>query len=529
MRLTRPWAQTLAAFSFYLLASVLLFARPVLGHLGSECLCIPTTTDEGIVAWGFAWFPHALLHGLNPFYPRLIYAPQGINLAHGTLMPLLALVIWPLTALSSPLAAFNVAATLAPALAATTAFHLCRTLSGRATAALVGGWLFGFSTYMLGQETSHLNLSLVFLVPVIVEVCVTAAPLGRRSARRSTVYLAILLAAQLLLSLEIFASVIVFGAVALACGYGFAAASLRAQLRGLIGAVAAAIIAACVICSPYLYYALKPGGAPVSTAKSTKFSADLLSFVIPNQLTRAGGVHFLGTTEHFSAGYVEGAVYLGVPLLALLVLALWRFRGLWWARALALTVARGVHLRARRAPADRWPQDDPAAVGPARPPAAARRGAAGPLRDVPGADLRDLSSLALASFATRGAASPLARVRAGRTRGRVTVAGHELHVLELQPAGPAAVHDCGLQAGAERRRRQRAGAAGRDLRREHAVAGPDATGLLDGLRIRRARPGHPTPTAPRRSTRRCSMTRFPPPASRPTPGRSSPPMTSSAP
>jgi hypothetical protein len=330
-----PRLQTAAAFALYQCASLVFFAWPILGHFSSDCACIPTTTDEGIVAWGFAWWPHALTHLLNPFDPKILYAPEGINVAHGTLMPAAAVVLWPLTELVSPLFSFNLATTLAPALAAATAFHLCRTLCGRALPALIGGWLFGFSTYMLGQQTGHLNLTLVFLVPVAVELAV-AIVMGRTGIRRGAARLGLVLIVQLLLSLEVFATLVLFAALAWPLAWVCAPAEARAGLRRLAASAAAGLVAAAVICSPYLWYVLKPGGEPNSAVRSTTDSADLLGYVIPNQLTRAGGIHFLSTTERFSAGYVEGGVYLGLPLLLLVIGLLWSGRHRWALRVTAV-------------------------------------------------------------------------------------------------------------------------------------------------------------------------------------------------
>ncbi|HET9074578.1 MAG TPA: hypothetical protein VFN48_08360 [Solirubrobacteraceae bacterium] len=326
--------RTPGAFSLYLLASVLLFARPTLGRMSSGCICIPTTTDEGIETWGFAWWPHALTHLLNPFYPRIIYAPAGIDIAHGTLMPAVALALWPLTALTSPLFSFNVAATLAPALAATTAFHLCLTLCERPLPALVGGWLFGFSTYMLGHETGHLDLTLVFLVPVAVELGVRAV-MGRIRPGRAAVDIGVVLALQILISLEIFATMVLFALTAIALAWRSAPAAVRPGLGRLTRATAAGLAGSLIVCSPYLYYALLPGGVSPILTRSTTDSVDLLGVVIPNQLTRVGGIQFLPTTAHFSAGYVEGAVYLGVPLLVLLAVSLALARRSWGVRLAA--------------------------------------------------------------------------------------------------------------------------------------------------------------------------------------------------
>ena len=82
-------------------------------------------------------------------------------------MPGLALAFSPLTLLVGPRVAYNVAAVLLPALAAWTAYLLCRRVTGKAGPSLVGGYLFGFSSYMLGQQLGHLHMTSVFLVPLV--------------------------------------------------------------------------------------------------------------------------------------------------------------------------------------------------------------------------------------------------------------------------------------------------------------------------------------------------------------------------
>ncbi len=313
------------ALAIYLIASVLLFGLPVLGDLGHRCLCVANTTDEGTVAWALAWWPHALLHGLNPFHPQIIYAPQGVDIAQGALMPGLSLAFAPITALIGPLAAYNVAAMLAPAVAAWFAFLLCRRLTGSFSAALVGGWLFGFSTYILGQQVGHLNLTLVFLVPALVHICVRALA-AELSNRKAALLLATALVGQFSLSTEVFATGTLFGAISLAIAAALGGAQARSAIRRLLVPLAYAYAAALLIVSPYLYYAMKSGGPPLNVARTLGFSNDLLAFVIPTPITRLFGTNFISTTGRFSAGWVEGAAYIGAPLLMLCAVAIWRGR-----------------------------------------------------------------------------------------------------------------------------------------------------------------------------------------------------------
>src|SRR5439155_10640342 len=55
-------------------------------------------TDPQIFIWSFAWWPHAIASGENPFYTHAIWAPDGVNLAWATSVPGLALPFAPLTA-----------------------------------------------------------------------------------------------------------------------------------------------------------------------------------------------------------------------------------------------------------------------------------------------------------------------------------------------------------------------------------------------------------------------------------------------
>jgi hypothetical protein len=264
------------------------------------------------------WWPHAVLHGLNPFHTQLLYAPEGFNLAQGALVPAAALLLAPVTAIAGPLFSFNVAMLLSPVLAAWFAFLLCRRLTGAFWPSLLGGWLFGFSSYMLGQLTSHLNLTLVFLIPAVAHLVVRALA-GELSRRRFVALLALALVVQFYFSVEVFATLTIFGALTLGLAFALGDSSARARLRDLAVPIGLSYVATALVVSPYLYYALQPGGLPVLPWRTDKFSGDLLGFVVPTALTKLGGLSFTSTTNKFTAGFVEGGAYLSVPLIAAVV------------------------------------------------------------------------------------------------------------------------------------------------------------------------------------------------------------------
>ncbi len=318
----RAW-QPVWALVIFLAAALALFGGP-LAHGGNQCICVGA--DESIPTWGFAWFPYAIEHGLNPFYSHLVYQPTGYDVALATVIPGGALLLAPVTLTAGPLAAFNLAVTLSPALAAFFAFLLCRRLVGRFWPALLGGWLFGFSTYVLGQMTTHLHMALVFPVPALVHLVLRRLA-GEIPARRFVLATAGALLLQLSFAAETFASLTVFGAIALVVAYGFADPRLRGEIRALVPRLGLAYALTAVIAAPYLLYALRSGGLPLLPTRDDHFSNALLAFVVPSMLARLGGHAFLSTSRYFSAGFAEDGAYLGLPLIAMALLALLRDRG----------------------------------------------------------------------------------------------------------------------------------------------------------------------------------------------------------
>ena len=161
-----PWPQALAALLVYCAVSFAFFGSRVAGDFTHSYMA-GSSPDPQLMVWSMAYWPHALTRLGDPLLTHIVWAPFGYNLAWATTVPLASVAMWPITALFGPVASFNVLAIAAPALAAWTAFLLCREITHRFVPALVGGYFFGFSSYMLAHlRGGHLNLLLVFLVPL---------------------------------------------------------------------------------------------------------------------------------------------------------------------------------------------------------------------------------------------------------------------------------------------------------------------------------------------------------------------------
>lgn len=216
-----------------------------------------------------------------------------------------------------PIAAFNVLCLIGPPLAAWTAFLLCRHLSGHFWSALLGGYIFGFSAFMLGHQIwGHTDLTTVFLVPLAVYLVVLRFHM-RISVSQLTLWLTLLLFAQFMIAVEIFATMAVFGAMAIALGWSFADGETRWRLARLVPPFGAAYALSLFAVSPYLYYMFAfghPAGAIWSPADS---SADLLNFLIPTRVNELSLIpYFEDVSRHFCENMIgEATAYLGIPLI----------------------------------------------------------------------------------------------------------------------------------------------------------------------------------------------------------------------
>src|SRR5207237_5103726 len=79
-----------------------------------------------------------------------------------------SLLATPITLLGGPALAVAVVAILSCPLSALGAYLLCRRVTDRLWPSVIGGYVFGFSTYAIGHIGSQVNLETVFCVPLCV-------------------------------------------------------------------------------------------------------------------------------------------------------------------------------------------------------------------------------------------------------------------------------------------------------------------------------------------------------------------------
>ncbi|HUO03784.1 MAG TPA: hypothetical protein VMU16_01180 [Candidatus Binataceae bacterium] len=274
----------LTGFLIYFGISFLVFGHSLIGHFGDRQ--IGGGSDPGSFMWHLVWWPYALTHGLNPFVSKFVWAPVGFNLMWTTAVPLASLAMWPVTALFGPVVAFNIMMLLAPALAGWTAFLLCRFITNSFWPALLGGYVFGFFAYMTHEMyAGEPHTTLVFWVPLAVLV-VSQGIAGKLTPVRMSSALAVVLAAQFLTSLEIFATLSMFGAIAFLIGWLFTPPELTRRMRQTALAIVCAYAVTAVLVSPALYW-LFAFGSPqgeVWPFLMSHFNLGDLIFILPSDL-----------------------------------------------------------------------------------------------------------------------------------------------------------------------------------------------------------------------------------------------------
>jgi hypothetical protein len=341
----------LHALALYLLFAILTIGWHAISAPQHVCACVGTQ-DPAAYMWALSWWPHAIVNGLNPFVSHVIWNPTGVDVARAAMIPTVAIPMAPITALVGPLGAYNLLSIASPAIAAFTAYLLCRRIVKRELPAFVAGYLFGFSAYMFAQLTGHLNLTLVFLIPVIVHVAVLR--IERSISRRAYLLLmALLLVLQAGLSTELLAETVAFGLFTIVCARWIAPAPYRGRVLGLLGESVGAGLIALAVGSPFFYYALFSGTFPKGAPNlSDVYGLDLLNPFFPTYTTWLGRHDFLSLGLTFETGNVsEADGYLSIPIvLAFLAWALPRWRSRPLARmllvvaAVTLLAALGSHL-----------------------------------------------------------------------------------------------------------------------------------------------------------------------------------------
>lgn len=305
-------------------------------------------------AWFLGWVAFAVAHLWDPLVTTYISPPgHPIGLMWNDAAPLLGILLAPVSLTAGATFAYNVGITGGLALSAWSASMAIRRVTQHPGPAWLGGLVFGFSPWSLGEAWSgHLFLVNLWLIPIFFLLLVEVMGVDRRAGVRSGLLLGLVAAAQLLISQELFADTALLGLLTM---IGIAIGTRRTlRVRtALIGRrlIAAAAIFAVIVWLPIAVALFGPGHGLHGRRESPWSDvADLLSIAVP-QATQMLSPFGSLTRARMWEGPIGGAVYLGLPLLAIVAWAWYRHRSDPWVRgsallcALALLLALGPVLR----------------------------------------------------------------------------------------------------------------------------------------------------------------------------------------
>ncbi len=314
MRAQPSLAWHVAAFGVYAAVAVIFIdhGRSLTGGVAGY------GSDPFDFIWTLAWWPWAIAHHLNPLHSSLLWQPLGVYTLWVASLPLLSLLGLPFTLLSGPVLTFNVWILIAPVLSAWFAYRLCLRVSGDPAAAMLGGYVFGFSSYEMAQDVASLNLSVTFLLPALLLVILRR--LDDDISRARTVVLAgVILVCQFLIGSEVFTSFFFFGGIAWLLALYYLPARRQVLRRLLVdglvtGPFVAVVLSPCLVSMfSHFHYLNLPAAWPYY------FTADLLNLVVPGRENFFFPV-FGRLAANFHGDVAEVDAYLGLPLIAVVVL-----------------------------------------------------------------------------------------------------------------------------------------------------------------------------------------------------------------
>jgi hypothetical protein len=184
------------------------------GHPTSTLTC--ACGDPAQEVWFIAWPAWALWHAANPFFSSAVNVPFGANLLSNTSGTLIGLVLSPITRIWGPVAATNVALTLAPGLSAWGCWVALRRVVSWKTAAIPAALVYGYCPAIVTSVMfGHASVALLVIPPLLFTHLFEMFARPQRSALHDGLVLFALVVVQFWISPEVLVICALFAVLAL--------------------------------------------------------------------------------------------------------------------------------------------------------------------------------------------------------------------------------------------------------------------------------------------------------------------------
>lgn len=328
---TRHWLPVLALTSL-----ALGFYWNITRHLGDESIWPSDLMDGASFTWNMWHLPNELFNGNNPFVTDDIFHPIGARLGFHTYIPLIGLLMWPVTQLFGVATTFTVVTLLGPILSGIGTYFLAHYLTRNQWAALFAGAAYVMLPDRVLRMGGHVNLNHTEILPFGLLMLFRFYD---NPSRRNAIGLGAITGASLLLE-SIFTAFLVMS-IALVLVLRWRETLTKARLIGW----AQAIVVGALVASPVMLAMTSeivdgeldplPGWGAADTT-----SADLLSYVVPAQFHPIWGDTFGSLYSKATAG--EKFTFVGWTVLALAAVGLLAWRGRYKKTIVTMTAVFGV-------------------------------------------------------------------------------------------------------------------------------------------------------------------------------------------
>jgi hypothetical protein len=298
--------------------------------------------DPKLFIWYLGWIPHELTQWHNPLFTDYLSYPAGVNLMWNTSLVFPALVLWPVTSIFGPVAAYNALMTGAAALSAWLGFVAAQRFLDRSLVCLFAGFLYGFSPGMMAQATGHPHAMIGLFPPLALILGHEILVLQRFRPALVGGLAGIAAGLQLLTGEEVLAATALVAVLGVALLAVVHRRHVAERLPYAIKAIGAAVLCFAILAAyPLGVQFFGPQRVYGDVQRPDVYVSDLLAFIVPNHVL----LHNSATTElvsHFTGNSTEDNAYVGLPLLVLFVWGLiagWRRPAIRWAGLLSLAIA----------------------------------------------------------------------------------------------------------------------------------------------------------------------------------------------
>lgn len=318
----RPGPRTWWPLLVLVVADVIVWARVALPHFATLRLSNPGDSES--FAFYMAWNLHALTHVMNPFHTPFLYAPYGEDLSNGITMPVIGVLVSPVTAIWGGTAGYNAAFLLGMFTAAWAVFLLAREFTGNAVGGTMAGLLMMVSPYLLGHSLGHLNLLWVFGLPYLAYLVIRLYR-GAISRGWAAAGIGLMFFVTAGASTELTATQTVFAAIAFLVALIFLPPAGRRRLLHTLPTLLLGGVIGVVLASPIIYVAFRGGRPLVSPTAPGHYSTDLTNLLTATGQNQLKLGQRIASLARFQSNFTENTAYIPIPLLIfLLVYALLR-------------------------------------------------------------------------------------------------------------------------------------------------------------------------------------------------------------